>query len=505
MPVAYSYQRFSTPDQLHGDSLRRQQEEAERYCAQEGLTLSEETYRDLGVSAFTGANLEEGTQLSLFLEAVKMRRIAPGSCLLVENFDRLSRQSPLDALPLLQQIVQTGVDVITLHDRKRYTATTLREDFTGLMMSLMQMHLAHEESRKKSKRLTAVYAAKRQRADNHIALPFWVVRSPQDELELHQAYAPVVRRMFELAANEGLGGRAIAARLKQEGHPVLDGRANWAHPTIGRVLRSRSAIGEYQPFTKANGISRRPVGPPLENFYPAVVELGTFLRANANRKPTGPKPIAAGPSNLFSSLLLCRCGSPFHLKRGSKRDPQDRLVCSARCGERSIRYHDLEFHSITGLVEMLQERVEDLKVADMQVPSSSAELAAEIDLKIQRLLTAIEDGLNSPSLMRKLDDLETQKADLSREVEARYQAEEDELGGYDTMSALVGSEYLMKSNDPSFRSHLAASVGRWIEKAELIDVQGKRLIRWRIKKPYWVRMAPPTSQTGYRDLPVEFD
>jgi DNA invertase Pin-like site-specific DNA recombinase len=52
VPVAYSYIRFSTPDQIKGDSLRRQTEASHRYAAENNLTLDETlNIRDLGVSA----------------------------------------------------------------------------------------------------------------------------------------------------------------------------------------------------------------------------------------------------------------------------------------------------------------------------------------------------------------------------------------------------------------------------------------------------------------------
>lgn len=60
---AYSYVRFSTPEQMRGDSLRRQTEAAGRYAALHGLELDDKlTFRDLGVSAFRGTNEEDGCQ-----------------------------------------------------------------------------------------------------------------------------------------------------------------------------------------------------------------------------------------------------------------------------------------------------------------------------------------------------------------------------------------------------------------------------------------------------------
>ncbi len=56
-PKAYSYIRFSTPEQIKGDSLRRQEIEAEKYATMQGLTLAEnQKLKDLGKSGYKGFN-----------------------------------------------------------------------------------------------------------------------------------------------------------------------------------------------------------------------------------------------------------------------------------------------------------------------------------------------------------------------------------------------------------------------------------------------------------------
>lgn len=65
-PKAYSYLRFSTPEQAAGDSRRRQTELAEKFAKAHDLALDDQlTFHDLGVSAFSGANL--AGQLGAFL------------------------------------------------------------------------------------------------------------------------------------------------------------------------------------------------------------------------------------------------------------------------------------------------------------------------------------------------------------------------------------------------------------------------------------------------------
>jgi len=99
--IAYSYLRFSTPDQAAGDSRRRQMAMAEKYAAEHHLKLDLSlSFRDLGVSAYRGQNAREGA-LRAFLDAIEHNLVPPGSFLLIESLDRLSRDRILAAQSLL--------------------------------------------------------------------------------------------------------------------------------------------------------------------------------------------------------------------------------------------------------------------------------------------------------------------------------------------------------------------------------------------------------------------
>lgn len=98
MPVAHSYIRFSTPEQIRGDSLRRQLEASAKCAADYGLTLDQSlNVRDSDVFAFTGSNVECGA-LGQVVVAIDGGRVQSDSYLLVESLDRLSRLSVTEAL-----------------------------------------------------------------------------------------------------------------------------------------------------------------------------------------------------------------------------------------------------------------------------------------------------------------------------------------------------------------------------------------------------------------------
>lgn len=105
--IAYSYVRFSTPQQLKGDSLRRQLEASERYVTENGLVLDETlNLRDLGISAFRGKNVERGA-LGAFIKAIETGKVKEGSYLIVESLDRLSREKEVVAERSASVISQT--------------------------------------------------------------------------------------------------------------------------------------------------------------------------------------------------------------------------------------------------------------------------------------------------------------------------------------------------------------------------------------------------------------
>src|SRR5438270_645082 len=89
-PLAYSYIRFSTPEQAKGDSLRRQDEAATGWCKRNGVRLDTSlTLHDLGKSAFLGEHRKnpDRNALAAFLKMVEQGRIPRDSYLIVENLD----------------------------------------------------------------------------------------------------------------------------------------------------------------------------------------------------------------------------------------------------------------------------------------------------------------------------------------------------------------------------------------------------------------------------------
>jgi hypothetical protein len=124
--------------------------------------------------------------------------------------------------------------------------------------------------------------------------------------------AEVVRRIFELCIG-GLGSYSIAKQLDRQDVPSFGPSPKWDHTTIDSMLRNRATIGEYQPKSYAGGRKKgTPSGPPVPNYYPAVVDESTFQAAQEARQ----RHLTAGRgrkgndlANLFTGLTICGyCG-----------------------------------------------------------------------------------------------------------------------------------------------------------------------------------------------------
>ena len=261
---AYSYVRFSTHKQELGDSLRRQLEMARAYCAKQGLRLHEDSYRDLGVSAFRRDNLERGA-LAAFIEAVKTGKVKPGSYLVIEQFDRLSRADIDVAVRLLLELVHAGIKLVTLVDEKVWDRAAVK-DIGNLILAIVFMSRANNESAAKSDRLRKVWGAKKAATAQGTARRIITSECPRwlKPNETKTGFEPIpervesVRRVFELLCM-GMGAVHIARRANEERWPAPSTSGTWHSSLINRLLNNRALLGEYQPHEDTDdGKRKRP-------------------------------------------------------------------------------------------------------------------------------------------------------------------------------------------------------------------------------------------------------
>lgn len=317
MTKAFSYLRISSDMQKSGDGIRRQLEASKKYAEEHGYELVE-TIEDIGVSAFTGANVADG-ELGRFLEAIDRGAVLPGSVLLVESLDRLSRDNVLTAFNQFTGILSKGISIVTLIDGQVYTKDSVSQNIGQLFMSLGVMVRANEESATKSKRIKASWEKRRQQADEvkvTSLCPAWLTLSDDRKtFIIDQKKVKVIKDIFDMSI-QGMGVYSIVRDLNDKNIPTFRGGPAWYSGYVQKLLTNRAVLGEYQPTEFVEG-ERAPIGDPIPNYYPAVISEEIFHLANSKMKA---RKVGAGRkgdshSNLFSGLVTCgTCGGNVIMK-----------------------------------------------------------------------------------------------------------------------------------------------------------------------------------------------
>ena len=451
-PKAYSYLRFSTPEQERGDSFRRQSEAALKYAEEHDLELDDSLdLRDFGVPAYRGRNIQEDRRLGAFIKAVEEGHVRPGSYLLVESLDRLSRERIRAAFNLLSSLVDKNVIVVTLMDGKVYTQESL-DNLTDLIVSLSIMSRAHEESATKSHRMKAAWKAKRAEATDGKAItamvPRWLqLDKERGEFEIVEDNAECVRRIFSLYL-EGHGKGKIAELLNDEGVPPLSARADgWHHSYVGRILTNKAVIGEFQPMREVDPAResspsarrRVPDGDPIENYFPPVIDRELYFAAQKQRRgrelPSGPRGV--GFPNLFRGLAKCGvCGGTMNfMTKGRRWKSSERaniyLQCAnarrkaSNCGHRALwPYHAVEYFVTEGINDI------DFTALFPSVAAGHREaldrLAAEhdgavgelgeVEEKLKNAAALLVTRPNNPALLNQLDEMTARQSVLEETI-----------------------------------------------------------------------------------------
>lgn len=249
MKPAFSYVRFSTPEQAKGDSLRRQMVASKQWCKENGYTLSEQTFFDPGKSGFKGENVQAKGELKRFLSLVEAGKIPQGSVLLVENFDRISRLPPVESIGLFLSIINSGIGVVfTLsYDKRIIDKTLMNKDQFVLQMVIAECIRAYSESNRKSVLIKASKQAKKQKMlageivpHNNIPKYFTFTNGKY----VHNANTEIVKELVK-GILSGKSLYAMADSLNQRGVKTFRSGYQWSGNSIRQILRNRVLVGEY--------------------------------------------------------------------------------------------------------------------------------------------------------------------------------------------------------------------------------------------------------------------
>jgi DNA invertase Pin-like site-specific DNA recombinase len=432
MPKAYLYSRFSTPEQGEGDSGGRQARMAQEYLSRHPELELDDLLRfaDEGISGFRGKNSDTGA-LGSFRRAVEDGNIPKGSYLLVENLDRISRQSHRKAARVLEDICEAGIAVVLLSRDKVITHALLEDDPWAFIEVLLDFKRAHDESLVKSQRIRQSWIGRIERAKAGgrkvtAAGPAWLTLDKKSGVFLPiPERVKIVKRIYQETL-KGVGKHRIAIELNQEGIPVFGRGKHWHDSYIQKILASPGVVGTYVPHTdeEVNGKTVRTPLKAIKGYYPRVISDDLFARVQAF--------LASGASsrrgrhangvvqNLFAGLCRCgRCDDTVTLTNKGKPPKGARyLVCTraksgAGCTYQAVRYDRIEkaFIESAPMLVGTMPAGDKGKGIDGLIAQTETNLEA-IAESIENLISAMERGARSVSTAARLRELEVEQVDL---------------------------------------------------------------------------------------------
>ncbi|MBA6233976.1 MULTISPECIES: recombinase family protein [unclassified Colwellia] len=431
---AYSYIRYSSPQQAKGDSFRRQFAQTQKFCEENGYELDTDlnVYKELGKSAFKG----EQENLKRFIEDCESGKVEKGSLLIVENLDRLSRATINKAMRQFLHLLDF-VNIYTLQDKKYYSSNNEIDNDSqvlDIITSLLIMSRAHEESATKRKRLSDTWEEKRQKIKDKkfaTSYPHWLILSDDwESFTLKEDAVRAIKKIYDLCIN-GKGYNQILRFLndKIDQYPTPSNRSKsglWVRSTVQLLLSDRRLIGEMQMYTGAYK-ERKPYGKVIIDYYPVIIDKKTFLKAqsamqsrNIGKGKTGKYRF----SNIFRGFLLCSiCGNSMEYvdKGNTKKRSQKYLTCTSakRGGEcshsRHYRYEELELL----LLHLVTENGFIPKPAEpSNLHLQLQNLKEKQAIASKKLNALLEQDFTAPAIMRKVEELNNEVSHYDSEVKA---------------------------------------------------------------------------------------
>lgn len=473
--TAYSYLRYSTLAQTEGDSVRRQTALRDAWLKRHpGVALDTSlTLVDAGVSGYTGKHRTDRRHaLACFVDQVERGRVVPGSYLIVENLDRLTREQPVDSIPAVLSLIKLGVRVVQLAPTEVvYTADM---DQGALMLMLWELSRGHAESKRKSGLCGEAWGEKKAqaravKAPHGKAVPAWLELTP-DGYRVKEEAGRAVRLIYEWSA-QGLGTLRIASRLNAETVPPIARGTRWIRSYVAKILANRAVLGEYQPMKGDH--DRTPDGEPVPDYFPRVISDDLWYAAHgaaqARNKRSGRPGKKGTGSYVFQGLLRCaldRC--PLHVvtRKGQ------RLLLSAECAQGVAGSHWRPYPLETFVAAVLGRLVE-LRAADLFADPAGARVSeltgrlAEVEKRLAVALARFEADPESPVWADRVSAYDREKRSVVKELAGARQEAANPLS-----EAWAEAVELMRRDDPErLRQALLATVE---EVSCLVVVRGRQ-------------------------------
>ena len=150
-------------------------------------------------------------------------------------------------LDVYKRQVHSGIVLVTLDDQKVWNRETVK-DMSNLILSIVFMSRANNESAAKASRLSEIWGRKKDLAKTSGKIvtsecPKWLrVNADKTEFEILEEKVESIRNLFDLRIL-GYGSVAIVNRANKEKWPVPGKGSSWHTSLVGRLLNNRALLG----------------------------------------------------------------------------------------------------------------------------------------------------------------------------------------------------------------------------------------------------------------------
>ncbi|MCS7294347.1 MAG: recombinase family protein [Chloroflexota bacterium] len=291
--------------------------------------------------------------------------------------------------------------------------------------------------------------------------PYGYRVGPRNRLELVPDEAVVVRYIFRLYLQEGMGIRRIAGQLNQEGIRTRKG-GRWSMVTVRDILRNRVYLGTYSRF-----------GVRVPGSHPALVSPEDFRRVQERMERRGSRPRTRSVTPfLLSGLVHCaRCGNRMI---GVSR----RQSWTTKDGERRsalYRYYQCESRTNQSACEYNTQRAPELEAKVRDHLAAGGETAT-------RVRRAGDADAFTLDLQRQVERLENRRKRLQRQLEELVS---DAAHGHITVERMrsLGADIVGEMQDVdeelrALRERLAAERDEADRRRRMTELRERLVAHW---------------------------
>lgn len=428
----YPYVRFSSTRQEDGSTRARQNELIDAFVAKHGLEVDRHL-EDPKTSGFRGLNATEGV-LGQFLQQVRLGEIEKGSYLLIENFDRLSRDKIVRSNQIFSDLLMAGIRIVILDANKIYERDNL--NLGDWVNALVEFGRANAESKRKSDFSIDAWNRNREKMRSGEIVtkkvPTWL-KVENNAFVIDAEKVERINTLFKLSLSSGL--QEATKKYNELYNEKL------AIHQSQYLLSNRKLIGEHSPqkihYDENGNLKRKDEGEAISNYYPVVVDEKLFYQVQEvikSRKPFSGR-YSNQRYNVFRDLIYCKwCGGTIRYMNKGERDyfictnsMTGKCVLNSHFGQQSIRGKKLfemffAFTNNLNISALLEEntKADELKTELSKLVSQKDKLIPRIADFKEDLKRMILQGEAIPSTYNEIvTDFESTRSNLEAAIETK--------------------------------------------------------------------------------------